>query len=356
MLNKRVTNSPIAIQLHLTRKCNLNCYYCSADEFIKKEKEKELDTKEWVNLLKRLKEIQVFDVSFSGGEIFLRKDIFKILETAVKCNFPKMRLTTNGTLISDAVAKRLKSLNFKNIEISLDGNKEMNDQIRGEGSFNKTIEGINNLVNNGIIPSIRFTPLKNNYKKLNEMADLLYSFNIKKFALNSLKPTGKCSKIYKDIMLDFFIETEELHKIIDNIREKYSDFKIGKPDKFYKNVPIQYYENRLSLNSKNKQKLKPCSAAHSSCNITSSGWIIPCSELFDFKGGNIREKDILDIWRNSENFKRIRSLSSVSIDQIPYCRNCKYNVFCNAGCRANAYAVYGDLLAPDPFCPYWKEK
>ncbi|MFQ6118984.1 MAG: radical SAM protein, partial [Methanosarcinales archaeon] len=142
MPNKRVTSSPIALQLHLTRKCNLNCYYCGADEFRKKEKEQELNTKEWVNLLERLKEIQVFDVAFSGGEIFLRKDIFEILETAIKCKFPKMRLTTNGTLISDAVAKRLKSLNFKNIGISLDGNKETHEQIRGAGSFTKTIEGI----------------------------------------------------------------------------------------------------------------------------------------------------------------------------------------------------------------------
>jgi radical SAM protein with 4Fe4S-binding SPASM domain len=78
--------------------------------------------------------------------------------------------------------------------------------------------------------------------------------------------------------------------------------------------------------------------------------------LFDFKGGNIKEKDILDIWKNSEAFKEIRNLSNICTDEIPYCRNCDYNVLCNAGCRADAYAVYGDLLAPDPFCPYWREK
>ena len=356
MPNKRVTSSPIALQLHLTGKCNLNCYYCGTDEFRKKEKEQELNTKEWINLLERLKEIQVFNVSFSGGEIFLRKDIFEILETAVKCTFPKMRLTTNGTLISNTVAKQLNSLNFKNVGISLDGNKETHDQIRGAGSFTKTLQGISNLINNEIIPTIRFTPLKSNYKQLNEMAKILYSFEIKKIVLNPLKATGKCSKIYKDIILDSFVETGELQKIIDNIREKYFDFKIRNPSTFYKNLPIQYYENRLSLNSINIQKLKPCSAVHSSCNITSNGWVIPCSGLFDFKAGNIREQDILDIWRNSKIFKRIRNLSDISIDQIPYCRNCKYNVLCSAGCRADAYAVYRDLMAPDPFCPYWKEK
>ncbi|MCP4152766.1 MAG: SPASM domain-containing protein, partial [bacterium] len=49
-------------------------------------------------------------------------------------------------------------------------------------------------------------------------------------------------------------------------------------------------------------------------------------------------------------------LSNITADQLPYCRNCDYNRFCNAGCRANAYSVYGDILAPDPYCPYKKEK
>jgi radical SAM protein with 4Fe4S-binding SPASM domain len=72
--------------------------------------------------------------------------------------------------------------------------------------------------------------------------------------------------------------------------------------------------------------------------------------------GNIRKQDILDIWKNSENFKAIRDLSNTTTDQIPYCKNCDYNPYCNAGCRADAYVVHGDLKAPDPFCPYWRKK
>lgn len=355
MQGKRVTKSPMYLQLHLTRKCNLDCYYCGAEEFVKKETEPELNTEEWGRLLMRLKEIQVFDVSFTGGEIFLRKDIFEILETAVTCKFPKMRLTTNGVLISDGIAKRLMRLNLKNIEISLDGDKETHDSLRGAGSFDQSLEGIKHLVNNEIIPFIRFTPLKSNYKSLKGMVDILYSLGIRKLVFNSLKTTGKCTKIYKDIMLHFIDNTKELKKIIDTIRSRYSDFKISDPEMFYRNLPHQYTQNQRSLESMEKQKLKPCSAAHSSCNITSSGWVIPCSELFDFKAGNIREHDIIDIWRDSETFKRIRDLCNVSMDQIPYCKDCEYNVFCNAGCRANAYAVYGDLKAPDPFCPYLEE-
>jgi radical SAM protein with 4Fe4S-binding SPASM domain len=360
MPKKRVTIAPTMVQILLTRKCNLHCSYCGADKFNEVEKEEELNTKEWLNLLKRLKAIQVFSLDLSGGEMFLREDIFEILETAVKLKFPVINITSNGTLINEKVAKQLKRLNLgnKNISISLDGNKESHDRLRGTGSFNKTIKGITNLVDNGIIPKILFTPLKSNYKTLNDMVEIIYYLGIRRLSFNALHPSGKCKEIYKDIMLDWFVEAGELQDIVGEIREKYIDIKINDPPFVYKSFPIQYHFEKGNISSKTRSKpgLKPCSAANSSCNITSSGWVAPCSELYDFKGGNIKEQDILDIWRNSENFKKIRTLSNISSDQIPWCKNCDYNAFCNGGCRADAYMIYGDIMAPDPFCPYWKYK
>ncbi|MCP5102373.1 MAG: radical SAM protein [bacterium] len=360
MTTKRVTASPTTIQLLLTRKCNLDCLYCGAAQFDAKEKEPELTTGEWTNLLKRLKEIQVFRLDFSGGEIFLREDIFHILETAAAYKFPKMSVTTNGTLIDGAAARKLKTLGFKELAVSLDGSPEIHNHIRrtgGNDSFARTMEGINHLVENRVIPQILFTPLKMNYKALPALVDILHPLGIKTLSFNSLHPSGRCRAIHKDIMLDCFVEAVEMREIIQEIREKYPDFKVDDPPFTYQCYPqmMAGKEDNPSPAGKRK-KLKPCSAGHSSCNITASGWVIPCSELFDFRGGNIRERDILDTWRDSENFQRIRALSEISSDEIPYCRNCEYNIFCNAGCRADAHNIYGDLSAPDPFCPYWKKK
>jgi MoaA/NifB/PqqE/SkfB family radical SAM enzyme len=243
MPKKRVTSSPTHVQILLTRRCNLDCSYCGAERFNEIEKEEELNTNEWLNLLKRLKEIQVFSLQLSGGEMFLREDIFEILETAVKNKFPVINITTNGTLISEKTAKQLNRLNFlsKNISVSLDGNKESNDKLRGKGSFNKTIKGIRNLVNNGIIPEILVTPLKNNYKTLNDMVETIYDLGIRRISFNSLHPSGKCKEIYKDIMLDWFVEVGEFQKIVVEIREKYSDIKISDPPFVYKSYPIQYH-------------------------------------------------------------------------------------------------------------------
>lgn len=359
MHNKRITASPNTVQLLLTRECNLNCYYCSAHQFSEKERESELTTSEWISLLEKLKDIQVFTVDFSGGELFLKEDIFEILETAKKCGFPKVTITTNGTLVTDTIARKVKHLNFKTVAVSIDGDEESHDRLRGAGTFGRTLEGITHLVNNGVIPKILFTPLKSNYRKLGDVVDMFYPLGVRELSFNILHPTGRCAKIYKRIMLDCFTDSGELNTIVDSIREKYRDFKIAAPPLVYHCFPTRYHEKGYPGNGGNggdKKKLKPCSAAHSSCNITSSGWVIPCSELYDFKGGNVREQDILDIWKNSTAFEKIRNLSDIPTEEIPYCRNCDYNVLCNAGCRADAYAIYGDLSAPDPFCPYWREK
>lgn len=356
MQKRRVPASPTAVQILLTRECNLACDYCSAAQFHTSEKEPELTTEEWLKVLARLKEIQVFQVDFSGGEMFLRKDIFDILEAAVKCKFPKMSIITNGTLITESAAKKLKALNIKKISVSLDGDAGAHDKVRGPGSYALTMNGINHLVNNGVIPGIVFTPLKSNYKTLDVLVDILYPLGIKELSFNILHPSGRSRKIYNDIKLNCFVDSAQFQKIIENIREKYKNFKVADIPLTYQCFPHMYADERDSLKAVDQKFLKPCSAGHSSCNISASGWVIPCSELFDFKGGNVKERDILDIWRNSEDFEKIRRLSDISSDQIPYCRNCDYNIFCSAGCRADSYGIFSDLMAPDPFCPYWKEK
>jgi len=356
MKNRRVTSAPIEIQLLITKNCNLKCVYCSATELQNIDKEPELTNTEWVNLLTRLKKINVFKITFSGGEPFMRDDFLNILAKAKDLNFPTISLNTNGTLITEEVAKELKKINTNKINVSLDGDEEANDNLRGVGSFQKSSLGIENLVKEGIIPEILYTPLRSNYKKLYDMTGLLQLLGVREINFNSLHPTGRSKDKYNEIILDPFVEINKFQLIIDETRKKYNNIRIAEGNTFYKNLPIRYYnyKNKITLDKPKQVALKPCSAAHASCNITSSGWVIPCSEWFDFRGGNIRDQDILDIWRNSKEFQEIRNISKFTTAQIPYCRNCPYNIFCHAMCRADAYNLFADLLAPDPFCPFWR--
>jgi len=347
------TKVPISVRILLTKKCNLRCNFCLADAG-NAETENELETSEWLRFFERLRELQVFSITLSGGEVFLRKDIFELLTKLRGNRLHKIVILTNGTLITKEIAKRLNQLNIRSLAISIDGSEERHDQIRGKGSFKKSIEGIHNLLKFGIIPQILFTPIRNNYDNLGELIDFLTILGIRDIQVNTLDPKGRCFDIYKDIVLEYPNQVKEFLEVIDKKREEYSNCKINCEFGFYYHLPETYnYYLKNPENFKMKHLKDGCSAASTSCTITPTGDVIPCEGFPTFIGGNIRNQNLLDIWTNSPKFQIIRDLAKFSMDQVPKCKDCKYIYLCDAGCRANAYLIYNDLLGPDILCPYW---
>ncbi len=347
----RFTKIPHSVRLLLTDKCNLNCPFCLRDAS-NETSEEELNTEEWLNFFERLKELRVFSVSLSGGEIFLRDDFFVLLKRLRENRMHRISILTNGTLISKEVADQLKQFNMKRILISVDGLEEKHDEIRGHGSFRKTMKGIRCLLKTGIKPTISFTPTRNNYKELGSLIDLMASLGIPAIQANSLSPEGRCLSIYKDLVLEYPHQVKELLRIIEKKQKEFPALDIECQFGFYYYLPKLYKDFQRNPQNYKIQYLKSgCSAAETSCVITPTGDVVPCEGFLTFKGGNIKEKDLYDIWNDSENFKTIRKLSKISMDQTPYCKDCKYIYLCDAGCRAAAYIVYNDLLAPGLLCP-----
>ncbi|MFQ6118985.1 MAG: radical SAM protein [Methanosarcinales archaeon] len=351
----RYTKVPHSIQILLTNKCNLHCNFCLIDASNKADKE-ELNTTEWLKFFERLKELRIFNISFSGGEIFLRNDLFVLLKRLRENRMHRITLLTNGTLITKEIANQLSQINIKYISISVDGLEEKHNQLRGGGTFQKTIKAIQSLINVGIKPQISFTPMRSNYKDLGPLIDFIVSLGIPTIQVNTLSPEGRCLNIYKDIVLEYPLQVKEVLDVIEEKKKKYPDLKINCELGFYYNLPQSYMY--FQKNPQKKYKIKHlkdgCGAASTSCVITPTGDVIPCEGFSTFIGGNIREQDLLDIWNDSKNFKMIRELSEIAMDQVPYCKDCKYNFLCDGGCRATAYLIYNDLLAPNILCPFWK--
>jgi SynChlorMet cassette radical SAM/SPASM protein ScmE len=340
----------------LTYKCNLKCDFCLNDASNKADKD-ELGTAEWLKFFERLRELRVFNISFSGGEIFLRDDLFVLLGKLRENRMHRISLLTNGTLITKETASRLSRLNIKNIAISLDGLENRHDQVRGRGSFRKTTAGIQHLLNDGIYPQVSFTPIRSNYEDLGPLIDFSASLGIRAIQVNTLSPEGRCLNIYEDIVLEYPDQVKAVLDVIEEKKKKYPGLTIHCELGFHYHLPESYeYLKKNPGNYKIKNLKDGCGAASTSCVITPIGDMVPCEGFLDFKGGSIKERDLLEIWEDSENFKRIRELSKTSMDQVPYCKDCKYIYLCDGGCRASAYLVYKDLLAPGITCPYWKEK
>lgn len=350
----RLAKTPHSIRLLLTNRCNLTCAFCLADASLKSNPD-ELSTREWLSFMERLKELRIFNVILSGGEIFLREDLFELIKKLRDNRMHRISIFTNGTLISEDVADSLSRLKVKNIAVSVDGLEDNHDQLRGTGSFQKTVKGMRHLITAGIFPQVSFTPIKNNHRDLGSLIDFVTSLGVRAISVNSISPEGRCINIYQEIALDFPDQEKDVLDTVARKQEEYPDIKIDCQLGFYYHLPESYnYYRENPQNFKLKHLTDGCGAAKTSCAITATGDVIPCEGLTDSIGGNIRQRDLMDIWTHSESLKRIRELADIPMTQTSHCKDCKYIHLCDGGCRATAYLIYDDLLAPCSRCPYCK--
>lgn len=132
---------PTSIHFSITSKCNLKCKQC---DIWRNQQTKEVSTEEIKKAISDLKEwVGPFTLNISGGEPFMRKDIFEIIEYSTKKGV-EVSITTNGSLINKNMADRILESGLKNLNVSLDGIKhQTHDYIRNQkGCFEKVMKTI----------------------------------------------------------------------------------------------------------------------------------------------------------------------------------------------------------------------
>src|SRR3981081_3092710 len=105
---------PLAIHMDVTYRCNERCVHCYLDH----DDHGEMTTAEIKGVLDQLAEAGVFFLTFSGGEVFLRRDFFEILEYARLLQF-NVKIKTNAVMIREAEAQRIRALGVDTIQISV---------------------------------------------------------------------------------------------------------------------------------------------------------------------------------------------------------------------------------------------
>ena len=207
-----------------TRKCNLKCVHCYAHA-TDVSTEDELTTEEGRALIDDLAGYGVPVLLFSGGEPLVRKDLPELAAYAVEKGMRAV-ISTNGTLITPAVARTLKEIGLSYVGISLDGMREVNDRFRGvKGAFDKAVEGIENSRAAGIKVGLRFTINKANVAEIPGIFDLLEEKDIPRVCFYHLVYAGRGSNLVEQDLTH-----EETRKAVDMIIERTRDLhQRGKP-------------------------------------------------------------------------------------------------------------------------------
>ena len=139
---ERGLSAPVNVTWEMTYACNLRCVHCLSNSGPKRNGE--LTTEECLQVINSLAAMKVFQLNIGGGEPFMRPDFLELMDYAHQKGMVTC-ISTNGTFIDKAVARRLDN-QLVYIQVSLDGaSAASNDVIRGRGSYAKVLKALDHL-------------------------------------------------------------------------------------------------------------------------------------------------------------------------------------------------------------------
>jgi len=320
--------APVTVTWEITGACNLRCRHCLSAG-LRTRGHGELDLAHCRELIDELARMQVFQVNFGGGEPFLRADFLDILRCVHERGITAC-VSTNGTVLDDALVDELLAMAPVYLQVSLDGARaETNDTIRGDGTFERILAGIELLSRRGYPDlSLNMVVTRLNVSEIGEFDRLARHYGAKT-RLSRFRPSGRACGVWEDYRLD----REQLLQLSAFLGD-HPEILTG--DSFFALTP----DGRRALG------LNMCGAAKMTCAVAPDGGVYPCAFLCapEFLAGNVTSAPLGQIFGSSPVFERFRAL------EVEICRACDRFFLCHGGCPAIAYFLTESMDLPDPEC------
>ena len=323
-------DAPICLTWEITYACNLQCVHCLSSSGTRDPRE--LSTDQAKAVLDELRDLQVFYINIGGGEPMIRKDFFEILEHA-EANDIGVKFSTNGTYITADHARRLASMNYLDIQISLDGVDALtNDAVRGKGSYATAIAAMNHLrdANFGQF-KISVVVTRHNVDQLDAFKALADSYGAQ-LRITRLRPSGRGADTW-----------DELHPTQQQQRQIY-DWLM----KHGENVLTGDSFFHLNAFGESLPGLNLCGAGRVVCLIDPIGDVYACPFVIhdQFKAGSLlSDGGFTKVWKESDLFLSLREPESEGA-----CSACGSYDACQGGCMAAKFFTGIPLNGPDPEC------
>ena len=349
-------------QWHITHTCNLRCTHCYQEDYCLHTPDEELfrilDMYSEFIAGKKLKP----QINLTGGEPLMHPAFFK-LASEIKKRGIRLGILTNGTLIDDKAAAEIASLHPVFVQISIDGTREIHDKIRGNGSFDKAVAGIDSLKKYGVKVLVSFTAQKKNYECFEELAKICFAHKVDKLwwdrVVTDSKKTTAGLALTADQFKELVLTAQHLHKkyrrfvLETTVRDGGTVLINGEAHRSYKKSYRMKWKSMVST-SRALQAEKctgndcyTCSAGGNLIVVLANGDVMPCRRL-PFVIGNVKENSLSEIINGS------RLMRDLSLPRFPDgCNGCKRFEFCRGGARCVTYGQTGKLNAKDVNCFYY---
>ncbi|MEP9382637.1 mycofactocin radical SAM maturase [Nocardioides sp. KR10-350] len=331
-------DAPICLTWELTYACNLACAHCLSSSG--RRDPRELTTEQCEAVIDELERMQVFYVNIGGGEPTVRPDFWHLVEYAVT-HHVGVKFSTNGVRLTPERARWLASpatLGYVDVQISLDGaTAEVNDRVRGPGSYEVAITALRNLHEAGFEDAkLSVVCTRENIGQLDEFKAIADSYGAT-LRLTRLRPSGRGADVW-----------DELHPLPEQQRTLY-DWLVAHGenvltgDSFFHLAAFGPEDGSGALPG-----LNLCGAGRVVCLIDPVGDVYACPFAIhdEFRAGNvIADGGFERVWQDSELFADLRAPQTGGA-----CASCSFYSSCRGGCMAAKFFTGLPLDGPDPEC------
>lgn len=311
LLIRRVNNwlagekePPYKVDLFLTNKCNLRCQFCEFPTQV--HNEPELTKDQIIKLARDSGKLKTQIFSILGGEPFFRQDVIIDLLTEIKKQNMRGSLVTNGSLITKEMAETIKEIKWDFMRISIDGDEETHDKLRGiKGTYKRVISTLDYFKYSDY-PTIEINTVlnKENYNLVSHIIRLASKYNIKFVYLLPMIEFNERSHNLKINEKEFPIVKESLLKAKELAKEVGVNHNIDSV--IADNLCINSNETQKTIYSEKKQEnFIPCFLPWYGISITAQGYATPCSQFNIINTESIKTKSLEEIWYG-KLFNKIR--------------------------------------------------
>lgn len=331
--------------IELTSKCNLRCLHCYNEFGVLKDL---FSMKEYKNVLDSLPEGKETAVTLSGGEPLLHPQIWEFISELDKKAFGKKLMITNATLITPEIANRIKEHDIS-IQVSLNGScAETHDKLCGKGNFERTMKGMEHLINAGLEKRILIRCMVSafNVNDVKIMIEMLIDKGIEHIDLATLTLLGRGKKNLDKMYLLPKEKKEFIRKISsdpDIQQYKDSGINLSFPDEFTGICPLI-----MDNIDGDKIPLTP--------RIDCSGNVYMC-QLFsgeNYSIGNVYDASLAEICKGGKLSHLVWFLR-YGMKYMHDCEKCVWQSSCGKGCLALALGN-GSIQETDGECELRKEQ
>ncbi|MBI2829786.1 MAG: radical SAM protein [Chloroflexi bacterium] len=354
------------VSWEITRSCNLFCAHCRASAHAGAY-EGELTAEECFRVIDEILEVGKPILILTGGEPLVRPDVFELAKYAADRGL-RVVMGTNGTLVTEELAAKMKEIPIACVGVSLDfPMPERQDSFRGmSGAFDIAMTGISNAKRASIDVQINSTISKLNVQYIDDLVALALKIGAVSYHPFLLVPTGR-GKGLRERALE--LSPEEYEETLNKIQDKTEELRgrlairpICAPHFMRITRQRQKQSASTSLGTSGASappvampsttgrpahgNARGCMSGTGFCFISHTGKVQGCGYL-DIEAGDLRKTSFGDIWRKSSLFNELRDLSRYA----GKCGDCEYKRICG-GCRARAYETSGGYLEAEPCCVY----